>query len=117
MTDHNEFHIEPHSPGDLYDRETAARIANKLNQHYPGHMWAVNVNSVETAGVVNIFNFAVSSKYGYVLHLSTVQNDPTLKCVVKAGGEILERASFARGQAKGEFATHIEGAKHQPIMQ
>ncbi len=116
MTDDTDFMIEPHSPGDLYDRELAGRIGEKLNKHYPGHMWAVNVNSVDTARVVNIFDFAISQQYGYVLHLDTVENDPTLKCVIKAGGEILERANFARGQAKGEFAQHIDGAfdRHQP---
>lgn len=111
-----EIQVEAHDPGDLYDRKVAASIADKLNAHYPGHLWAVNVNSSPTGGVVNIFDFAISSRYGYVLHLKTVLNDPTLKCVIKAGGEILERANFARGRAKGEFATHVDGMldKHQP---
>lgn len=116
MTDTTEFMVEPHTSADLYDRDIAAKIANKLNKHYPGHMWAVNVNSGETAQIVNIFNFAISSKYGYVLHLNTVENDPDLKCVLNAGGEILERGKFARGMAKGDYATTVDGVldKHQP---
>ena len=116
MTNTTEFMVEPHTAVDLYDRELAGKIANKLNEHYPGHMWAVNVNSQETAQVCNIFDFAISSRYGYVLHLSTVENDPSLKCVIKAGGEILERAKMARGMAKGEYAQKIDDVldKHQP---
>lgn len=116
MTDTMDIVVEPHTQADLYDRQVAASIANKLNAHYPGHLWAVNVNSEPTAGIVNIFNFAISKRYGYVLHLSTVLADPALECVVKAGGEILERANFMRGKAKGEYATRVEGVaeKHQP---
>lgn len=99
-----DYMVEPHDPGDLYDRELAGKIANKLNKHYPGHLWAVNVNSTETAQVCNIFDFAISSRYGYVLHLSTIESDPALDCVMRAGGEMLERARMARGEAKGEFA-------------
>jgi len=116
MTKQPEFLIEPHDPGDLADMQMAMEITNVLQKHYPGYPWAVNVNSGETAGVVNIFNWAISSRYGYVLHLTTVQNDPTLKCVVLAGGEILERGKLLRGEAQGEFAEQIDGApdKHQP---
>jgi len=104
MIDHNEFTVEPHNAGDVYDMALSAKIANKLNEHYPGHLWAVNLNSSQNVGTVNIFNFAISKKYGYVLHLSAVERDPDLKCVIAAGGEILERAKMARGESKGEFA-------------
>ncbi len=116
MTSTTEFHVEPHTAADVYDFEMSKKIADKLNQHYPGHLWAVNVNSEQTAGVCNIFNFAISKRYGYVLHLSTLQSDPNLNCVVKAGGEILERADFIRGEARGDYAKHVEGvkSKHQP---
>ena len=116
MTNTTEFHIEPHTATDIYDFELSKKIADKLNEHYPGHLWAVNVNSDQNQGVCNIFNFAISKRYGYVLHVSTIERDTTLKCVVKAGGEILERASFMRGEAKGEYAKHVDGLKdrHQP---
>lgn len=111
------FMVEPHDPGDLADIQLAKRITDKLTRHYPGYPWAVNVNSGETQGIVNIFNWAISSKYGYVLHLTTIQNDPTLKCVLLAGGEILERGKLLRGEAQGEFAEQVDGlpGKHQPF--
>ncbi|MDH3981292.1 MAG: hypothetical protein OES84_00150 [Kiritimatiellaceae bacterium] len=111
-----EFMVDPGSKADLYDFQLAKECADKLHAHYPGHLWAVNVNSELTGGVVNIFNFAISSRYGYVLHLTTVEADPTRKCVIKAGGEILERAHMARGKSKGDTATVIDDIpdKHQP---
>jgi len=117
MTDTTEFMVEPHDPGDLYDMKIAKACSDLLTQHYPGHMWAVNVNSSPTAGVVNIYNLAISSLYGYVLHLTTVQNDPTLRCVLRAGGEILERGNMIRGKSRGDTATYVEGLpdKHQPV--
>ena len=112
-----EFHVEPHTATDLYDFELSKQIADKLNKHYPGHLWAVNVNSGESQGIANIFNFAISKRYGYVLHLTTLQQDPKMACVIKAGGEILERADFIRGEARGDYAKHVEGVKdvHQPF--
>lgn len=112
-----EFHVEPHTPADVYDFELSKKIADMLNKHYPGHMWAVNVNSDKQQGVCNIFNFAISKRYGYVLHLKTIQQDAKLACVIKAGGEILERADFIRGKARGDYAEYVEGVKkqHQPF--
>ena len=117
MTDTTEFLYEPHAPGEMEDYQLAKKIADKLHEHYPGHLWCVNVNSMPTGGVCNIYNMAVSSLYGYVLHLTTILNDPTLKCVIRAGGEILERGNMMRGKAKGEFAEHVDGLpdKHQPV--
>ena len=51
--------------------------------------------------IVNMtVNEAISSDslYVHVLHLKTIYDDPSLKCVVKAEGEILERAYLARGK-------------------
>jgi len=94
----------------------AKDAADALNRHYPGHLWAVNVNADEKGGVMTIKNFSVSFKYGYTLHLAKL--DPTMKRVIKAGGEILERANLARGKSNGEKATHVDGVKDkdQPFM-
>lgn len=118
MTDTTDFIVEGND-ADISDFKLAKSLADKLHAHYPGHLWAVFVNSRATGGVVYIKNLAVSSLYGYVLHLNNVLADPTLKCVMRAGGEILERAKFARGKAKGEFASIVEGKadKHQNFNQ
>lgn len=97
------------------DEILAKRAAEMLNKHYPGHLWAVNVNSDEKGGVMVIKNFSVSFRYGYTLHLSKL--DTGLKKVMRAGGEILERAKMRRGYGIGEKASHVDGLpdRHQPI--
>lgn len=97
------------------DEILAKRSADLLNKHYPGYLWAVNVNSDEKGGCLFIKNFSISYRYGYTLHINKL--DPTLKKVVTAGGEILERAKMARGSYRGGRPLHIDGVadKHQPI--
>jgi len=99
------------------DEILAKRAADMLNKHYPGHLWAVNVNSEETGGVLIIKNFSVSYRYGYILHIAKL--DAKLKKVLMAGGEILERARMARGSFKGATPDYIDGVldKHQPIKE
>ena len=107
FTDHNKI--------ELQDQMLAQDISRKLDKHYPGHVWAVNVNS--DGGVVTIKNFAISYLYGFLLKLDQVQNDPTRKSCIMAAGEILERASFRVGGARiGETAKKVDGVaeKHQP---
>ena len=97
------------------DMTLAADMANLLQKHYPDNLWAVNVNS--TGGVADIKVLNISSMYGYRLFLSDVYEDPTLKCVMLAGGEILERAHKKRGANDHQAPTILEGAaaKHQPF--
>jgi hypothetical protein len=91
----------------------AKQCADHLHQHYPGHLWAVNVN--HDGGTVNIFNLALSNLYGYVLHLTTVEHDPNLKCVMRAGGELLERAKL-KAKFQGLMPDEVEGMpdRYQP---
>jgi len=111
------YEIKPVEGHELADIALAKRCADALNEHYPGHLWAVHLNDEEMGGILIIRNLAVSFQYGYVLHLSTIHADPNLKCVMRAGGEILERASMIRGRWDGEDAKYIEGVKpqHQPF--
>ena len=71
------------------------RVAETLHKHYPGHLWAVNID--EEGGVVTVMNLALSGKWGFLLKLRVVQEDPDLKCVMRAGGELLERYRLRRG--------------------
>lgn len=92
----------------------AKRAVDTLSRHYPHWPWSVHVNSED--GLLNIFNLAVSNRYGYVLYLD--QLDCDMKCVMRAGGEILERAALARrAREEGQVAVYVEGVKkfHQPI--
>jgi len=97
------------------DMALCYRAAEELNKHYPGHLWSTHLD--ENGGMMYIRNLAVSFRYGYKLKLSRVYADPDLKCVMRAGGEILERARMARGWWDGQDATYVEGIapKEQPI--
>lgn len=97
------------------DEILAKRASELLNRHYPGYLWAVNVNSEEKGGVMFIKNFSISYRYGYTLHIEKLDNK--LNKVVMAGGEILERARMKRGTWNGSNPHYIDGVKdkHQPI--
>ena len=105
------------------DTALAAEITDKLAKWYPGHLWGVLFN--EDGGTVSIVCESVQHPlltnrlYAYVLHLKTIYSDVDRKCVMRAGGEILERARLDRGAAKeGAFVTHVDGVKenHQPLI-
>lgn len=84
------------------DFQWSKMIAEKLHEHYPGHLWAVRANSAKLGGVVEIKNMAITNVEGYLLLLSEVYADPSMKCIVRAGGELLERAGLKRGAADME---------------
>jgi hypothetical protein len=97
--------VEGHA-AEPQDMELASRMAAVLDNHYPGHAWAVHVDSEQ--GVANIFNWAVSFRYGYRLKLKDLlapgKETANLRPVIMAGGEILERANMVRGAWKeGEY--------------
>jgi hypothetical protein len=68
--------------------------ADVLERHYKGWLWAIEPEPKN--GVMNIYSLRCSGKWAYTLHLSRIQNDPSLRDVVRAGGELLERFGFRR---------------------
>ena len=96
------------------DIALATECANLLHTHYPGHAWAVNADCKQSGGVMTICNLNISERYGYVLKLSRVYADPDRKCVVLAGGEMLERAGMLRGWLdEDKELKHVEGIRPQ----
>lgn len=107
---------------DTMDFAVAKQVADVLYKHYQGHMWAVNASS-ET-GMVQIRNLSLSGDWGFNLHMSRVQEDPSGKIIRDAGGEILERYRVSRGFIKheqidelptdfaGRIAVDTTGARH-----
>lgn len=106
---------EPGHAIEYADLTLAKDASEKLAKHYPGHAWAVFVDS--EGGVMRIKCFDVSSRYGWTLHLRHIYGDPDLKCVIRAGGEILERANLRRGWFNGDVPKVIDGVprKHWPL--
>ena len=106
---------------DLRDVDLARRMTEVLQHHYPGHAWAVFVDSEQ--GVANLFNWSVSFRYGYRLKLRDLhapgKKQANLRPVIMAGGEILERAGMVRGAwREGELlAGGLDGVdKHTNIV-
>lgn len=83
---------------DALDISMAKDIAEALNQHYPGHLWAVNVRGEQ--GIATIHNLMLSGEWGYVLHLDRRYSASELrKKAILGAGEILERYNVTRGKA------------------
>jgi len=99
---------------ELADMDMAKRVAETLHKHYPNHLWAVTVQE----GSVIVKNLAISDKWCYHIRVRDLYGDPSLKTVIRGGGELLERAKIARGEWKGDVAQSLDGAdKHfHPII-
>ena len=108
--------VEGH-PFEVADITLAKNIAETLHAQYPGHLWAVNVNS--EGGVVDIKNFRISSRYGIRLYLNALTPFDTAatRLIVNSGGELLERAKLPRERATGELAQDVDGIpkRHREI--
>lgn len=70
------------------------QVGEHLERHYPGWLWAIEPEP--KGGVINVRSLRISGKWGYTLHIARIQDDPSLKCVLTAGGELLERFGFRR---------------------
>jgi hypothetical protein len=89
--------IEKADGKELADITLAKQIADVLDRHYPGHMWAVNVDSV--GGVATVKNLRLSGNWGFLLHIGDVYSGSEFdKRVMMAGGELLERFKLHAGR-------------------
>lgn len=70
--------------------------ADALERHYPGWLWCIRPD--EGGGIVDLFALRISGRLGYTLHTRNLQEDEDFKCVMRAGGELLERFGFPRGR-------------------
>lgn len=95
----------------IADVDLAKRISVVLMRDYPGWPWAVNVDS--QAGVATIHNALLSGQWGYRIRLVELTNDPEMRTITRAGGEILERHAISRGRLQpaelGELKRDVRG--------
>lgn len=100
---------------DEQDMTMAKDIAETLHSHYPGYIWAVNVKG----GVAIIKNLHLSTLWGMVLKYNHIKGDAGArkKAVIRAGGELLERGHFKRGERQiNQRPQVLEGVKnYKPI--
>lgn len=68
-------------------------VGNKLAQTYPGHPFGV-ISEIEH-GIVKV---ALQGfiQWPYIIKVNTLKGDPSLRSVVRAGGELLERLKMPR---------------------
>lgn len=81
------------------DQALANRSAQLLLAHYPGYPWCVRCSSrqgILTVRLLIVGYEQFTSLFQFVMHLKDVHGDPNLRCVVRAGGELLERWGLAR---------------------
>ena len=102
--------LAQHAPRDL---EVAAAMFHVLERHYPGHQWATSADHRTGMAHVKLLYLdreGINARYGFQLYLTQLNSDPRLQCVVRAGGELLERYGLKRGAATAE--TKILARQH-----
>lgn len=78
------------------NRPMAGVIYQLLEKHYPGNYWHVEVELEHAKIEIFAKHLDVNSMY---VNPDDIINDPEMKAVIRAGGELLERYNLARGKA------------------
>lgn len=97
------------------DALLAVAVYTKLEQHYPGHNWRVSADREQ--GVVDIWlqyldKLRKNARWGYTLFVSRLDSDPEMRCVVRAGGELLERYGLPREAYRVDYETRLRALEH-----
>lgn len=92
----NELYPENH----IKEMRWAEKIAECLETHYPGYLWAVNVDI--RGGMATIQSLRLSGEWGCYVKMDTIVNDPFLTKIKQYGGEILERYRVTRSAANAD---------------
>lgn len=84
-----------------FDMAASKNIAAVLFKHYPHHLWAVRADCRQGVAMITI-PCLMGPTLNYILKLTDLANDPAMRAVMRAGGEILERYNIPRsGLDKG----------------
>lgn len=91
----------------MLDLALAKDVAEALNEHYAGHLWAVNCRGED--GIMTIHNLMLSGQWGFVLKLDNSYSASDLrKRAIMGGGEILERYKVSRGRINHEHLATMD---------
>jgi hypothetical protein len=77
--------FDPHKAA---DDALAKRVVETLEYHYPGYPWKAEIDHGQ--GVVMIAIPQLMGLFKYLVKIWRIKSDPTLECIMKAGGAILE---------------------------
>lgn len=92
----------------------AKDIAQVLLRNY-GIEWRWVIQPDQMGGVITIFASKISMKYGYIIKIADIENDPHRKEAIKGGGEILERFGMPRGKFHPDLMARLRyGLDFQP---
>lgn len=84
-------------------------VQSILRRHYPGHPWIVEVNHEQQIIKIMIKHL---HERPYVVLLRDFYADPRRDCIMRAGGEFLERFNIPRaGFSETDFYTAVEAMK------
>lgn len=100
-----------------HDLDLSRRIGEVLERHYPGHFFLVEVDS--RGGIAHISIPILTENWRYNIPLPLLHGDPSMRMVVKAGGEILERWRIPRSGLdvaafRAAMRHKIHGPKQKP---
>lgn len=84
--------VDPYLAADL---ALTKRIAEKLEAHYPAHPWMVTVTHAQGIAAIKL-PLVMKRNQAFILHIDKLGNDPSLRAVVRAGGELLEKYNMPR---------------------
>jgi hypothetical protein len=97
------FDGTPDTSRDAYDQHLCKQIMSVLHRHYPCHDWMVEVDSLAGISKVRIGGF--SETHPWLIHLSDLASDPSMRWIIRAGGDYLERLGLSRaGFNKADLA-------------
>ncbi|MGL4232992.1 MAG: hypothetical protein ACRDAM_14670 [Casimicrobium sp.] len=82
---------------DANDALTARNVAEALNKHYPGHLWAVDIPPHQ--GVINVRDLMLAGNWGFrILKTQWATVSELEKLAMRYGGELLERYKVSRSK-------------------
>lgn len=78
-----------------HDQQLAERIGLVLHNHYRGHFWKVHVDSAQGVAMIKLAVLMGDTEW-FIIKLRDLFSDPDMKCVMRAGGNLLERHKMPR---------------------
>ncbi len=111
LTDFDELGCTPD------DATLMAAMFAKLTEHYPGHPWWVTADHEHGYATIRLpyydkLRVNKDAAWAYILHIHNLNSDPTLRRVVKAGGEMLERYGLPRERQSVDYETRLRAVEH-----
>ena len=99
-------HIESADPTNL---PLAKEMCETLHLTYPNHSWSVRIDG----GIVFIRHFGISGTIGMARKFKSLSYDAHARKVdvIRAAGELLERAGLKRGARRDEKVERLEGGE------